>query len=115
MPLERFRKQRALADIVADAADVGLELLVGQSVGQQVQRLQNGQARAEQGDELLVENEELLDVYLTLAPRRRDAQARCRADGIDQVALVGEPLAQFGFAGRFQHLLPHLAPGVRVL
>jgi len=43
---------------------VGAQLRIGEAFGQQVQALEDGQAGADQGDELLVEDEELLQVDL---------------------------------------------------
>ena len=50
--------------IVAHGIDVGRKFWVGETLGEQVERFQDGQAGADQGDELLVEDEEFFEVEL---------------------------------------------------
>ncbi len=64
---ERLREQRPVAHFFAHGFDVGLELGVGEALGQQVEALQNRQAGADQGDELLIEDEKFFEIEL-LAP-----------------------------------------------
>ena len=92
------------------------ELRVGQALGQQVQRFQNRQAGANQRDELLVEDQELLEVDLLLAAAHRHARDLApRLDGVDQEALLREALAQVLFGGGFGHLLVDFAARIGVL
>ena len=63
---EGFGEQRAPPYLVAHGLNVGSELGIGEALGKQVEALQNGQAGADQGNELLVEDEELLQVQLFL-------------------------------------------------
>ncbi len=75
-----------------------------------------GSPGANQRDELLVEDQELLQVDLFLAAAHRHAgNLAARLDGIDQEALLGKPVAQFPFRAGFGHLLVHFAARVGVL
>ena len=65
-------EQGAAAHLVADALDVGAELGIGQALGQQVEGFQDRQSGADQRDELLVEDQELLQVQLLTAAEEPD-------------------------------------------
>ena len=75
-----------------------------------------GRPGANQRDELLVEDQELLQVDLLLASAaHRDARDLApRLDGVNQKALLGIAVAQFFFGCRFGHLLVHFAARIGV-
>src|ERR1035437_6877555 len=97
---EGLAEQGAAAHLVADGFYIGSELGIGQALGQQVQGLQDGQSGADQGDKLLVEDEELLQVDLLASAEQSSADASgAGLDGIDQEALMGVLLAEFLLGG----------------
>ena len=67
---EGFGKERTVAYIVADCLDVRTQLGIGQTIGQQVKAFEDRQAGADQRDELLVEDQELLDIDLLAAAQQ---------------------------------------------
>ena len=89
LPREGVRQQRAVLHFLADALDVARQFRVGQAVGQQLQALQNRQTGANQGHELLVENQELFDVELLAAGTQALARRpRCGAGSNKSGSLV---------------------------
>ena len=80
LAVEGVRQQRAVADLVADGADVAPEFRVGEAVGEQVETFEDRQAGADEGDELLVEDQELFEIELLLlaADARRERRAARR-------------------------------------
>ena len=115
---KRIRKQRSVLDVLPDRADVRTQLLVRQPVRQQIQALQNREAGADQGHELLVEDQEFLKVDL-LAPLgpgdRNSGDFASRPDGIDQVALLGVLVADLFLSRALHHLLMDFSPRIGVL
>src|ERR1035441_3316207 len=81
------------------------------------QGFENGQAGADQGDKLLVEDEELLQVDLFLSAEESGSGDASGAglDGIDEEALLGVLVAEFLFGGGGGHLLVDLAAAVSIL
>ena len=71
-------------------------------LGEHLERAEDGQAGADEGKKLLIEDEEGLE--LDLAPRD-PLKPRAGADGEDVVAGMGEAAAQFFGGGRGLHLL----------
>jgi hypothetical protein len=116
---EGFRQQRAAADFFANGIDVGLEFRVRQTVGEQVQGFQDGQAGANQRDELLVEDEELVEVEFAAAAGDVDLAAErkrssLRLDRVDEEALLRIALPDF-LAGRaLDHLVVDLTGRIGV-
>ena len=93
------------------------EIGVGEAVGQQIERLQDRKTRANQGHELLVENEKPFEVELlrTAQDVAGDRQAgAARADRIDEKALLRVALAKLLFGDGGGGLLVDLATSVRV-
>ena len=102
--------------LVAYSAYVTAQLLVSQLVGKEVQPLQNRQAGLDQGNELLVEYEELLEVD-GLPPLRDSAESCAQILGTDRInkkALLRQAVTSFPFAGSVGNLFMHLAACVRV-
>ena len=79
---EGFGEQHAFADIVADGVDVGGEFGVGEALGEQVEGFQDGQAGADQGDELLVEDEEFFEIELLAAAGNADLAGEAEAGAV---------------------------------
>src|ERR1035437_1156039 len=113
---EGLAEQGAPTHLVTDGLHVGSKLGIGQALGQQVQGLQDGQSGADQGDKLLVEDEELLQVDLLASAEESSADAAgAGLDGIDQETLLRVLLAQFLLGGCGGHLVVDLAAPVCVL
>ena len=94
-------------DVLQLRAEVG-ELL---AAGQQLDGAEDGKAGADEGEELLVEDEKCLQLdLLGLAGARQQA---ARLDRIDVVSGLGEARAQFFFGGRRVRLLLHPATLIR--
>ena len=95
---ERFAGFDAVGDVVELAAEVGVLL----DLGQHLQRAQDGQAGADQGKKLLVEDEERFELDLAA---RHAAETAAGLDGEDVVAGMGEAGTQLFGGGRGLHLL----------
>ena len=117
-PLLRGRLRRAACRLyfVPNAADVRPQLDVGQAVGQQIQPFQNRQAGPDQGDELLIEDQEALHVEL-LRPETTGGgrNARSCLYGINQKTLLRVPVAELFFGTAGHHLLMDLAADIGIL
>ena len=92
----------------------GLQVRVLLPLDQQIQRTQDGQARLDQGQELLVEDHELAlpdlpPAELQLSPGKQAP----RLYPIDQVTLLHEALADLGFRVTMLHLLRQVAAIIR--
>src|SRR5262249_40184854 len=89
-----------------------------EAFGEKVEALQDGQAGPDEGDELLVEDQELLDVELLPPAEKASGRDRggagSRLDRIDEEALRGIPLAKLLFGGGGSHLLVDLPAAVGV-
>src|SRR5262249_50374895 len=98
--------------------DVRTELGVGEALGQEVEGFQDGQSGADQGNELLVEDEKFFEVELLAAAEQsggRDRGSRAAGpDRIDEEALLRIPVAQFLFGAGAGDLLMDLPAGIRV-
>jgi hypothetical protein len=92
------------------------QFLVREAVGQQIKTFQNRQPGPNQGDKLLIEDEEFLEInglrsFLKTTEPYREV---LRPDRIDKVTLLGQPVASFVFAPCFRDLLMHLASRICV-
>ena len=93
------------------------ELRVGETIRQQIESLEDRQARANQGHELLVEDEKPLQVKLLRTPQQSPAGGYSRAarpDRVDEEALLRVAVAQFLFGTGIGRLIVNLAAAVRV-
>src|SRR5262249_29609446 len=116
---EGFGEERSVADLVADGADVGAELGVGKAVGEEVEAFEDREAGADEGDELLVEDQELLEVDLLAFGEAAGGGGKrggegTGLDGVDQEALLRVFIAEFLFRSGSGYLLMDLAAGVGV-
>ena len=84
------------------------------TLNQQIERVQDGQAGLDQGEKLLVVDEErtLLELAAATAGEAGGKQS-LRLDPVDEIALCGEALAHFGDGVALLHLLVGVAPFVR--
>src|SRR5208282_2543662 len=85
--------------------------LVALPLDQKIQRSQDGKARLDQGQKLLVENQKRRLLQLTLAAELPAARAEqgSRLNPIDKIALLHEPVVNLGFGIAILHLLPQMA------
>ena len=92
---QRFRKQRALANTLADIRECRAEPGRRGAFGQQVESLQNRQTGLDQGVELLVENQEIGWPYLAGGTRGSNLREKpeMAADVEDVQSAVRELLA----------------------
>ena len=97
---ERFAGLDAVGNVVQLRGELGVFL----DLAQHLKRAEDGQPGADEGEELLVEDEERLE--LDLAPAEA-AKAAAGADREDVVAGMDEAVAQFLGGGRGLHLLLH--------
>src|SRR5260370_36212843 len=94
------------------------QVRIGEPVRQQIERLQDRQPRANQGYELLIENQEPLEVQLLRAPQQSRARrnaAPARTNRVDQKPLLRIAVAQLLLGSRRCGLLMNLAAAVGVL
>ena len=86
-----------------------------QKAVQQVESFEDGESGADQGDELLVEDEELLQVQLLTAKQGAAYRVGAGLDRVDQEALLGILVAEFLLGSRGGHLVVDLPTSVCVL
>ena len=109
--LECVRQQFSAAHAVAHILQNGTEEDIALALNEQFQRLNDGQAGMDQGNELLVEDDELLLLDLA-APRQIDlaGEQAFRLDGVDEIALLGKAIADLRLRGAVLDLLQNVAP-----
>ncbi len=107
---ERIRQQFAALHPLPDILQPGLQVRVLLPLDQQIERIQNGQPRLDQGQKLLVEDHKLAlpdlpSAELQLASGKQSPGLY----PIDQVTLLHKALANLGFRVTMLHLLRQMA------
>src|SRR5208283_42367 len=101
----------AVLDACGDVLQLGAEVGELLAAGQQLDRAEDGKARADQRQELLVEDEKGLQLDLLGFSGARQQTARLHR--VDVVSSLGETRAQLFFGGCRVRLLLHLATLIR--
>src|SRR6185437_1126462 len=93
---EGVRKQRASLHVFANAVDVWPELQVGEALGEEVESFQDGQAGADESDELLVEDQEFFEIETLAATGQMECESTAFGfDVVDEEALARVAVADF--------------------
>src|ERR1041385_6739997 len=88
-----------------------MQVFIGLTLNQEIERLQNRQSSFDQRQELLVEYQKLalLDPAFIRKAQLAGSQNSPRLDPVDEVSLLHEPVANLGFRVSTLDLLQHVA------